>query len=135
MDKSSFETKPIIKGPMHAPLRHDSAHKHVTGSAEYIDDIPEPAGLLHGALGLSERTHAKILSVNLEAVKAAPGVVAVITAADIPGFNDIASTGQHDEPLLATDLVQFHGQPIFAVLAETRDQARRARNILPPRHP
>ena len=126
MDKSTFETKPIIKGPMHAPLRHDSAHKHVTGSAEYIDDIPEPAGLLHGGLGLSERAHAEILSVDLDAVRSAPGVVAVITAADIPGFNDVATTGQHDEPLLATDLVQFHGQPIFLVVAETRNAARRA---------
>ncbi len=129
MDKSAFETKPVIDGPMHAPLRHDSAHKHVTGSAEYIDDIPEPAGLLHGGLGLSERAHAEIVSIDLDAVKAAPGVVAVITAADIPGFNDVASTGQHDEPLLATDLVQFHGQPIFAVIAQTRKQARRAARL------
>ncbi len=59
MDKSTFETKPVITGPMHVSLRHDSAHKHVTGSAEYIDDIPEPAGLLHAALGLSDRAHAK----------------------------------------------------------------------------
>jgi xanthine dehydrogenase large subunit len=126
MDKSSFETKPVINGPMHASLKHDSAHKHVTGSAEYIDDIPEPAGLLHGGLGLSDRAHAQIVSLDLDAVKSAPGVVCVLTAADIPGFNDVASTGQHDEPLLATDLVQFHGQPVFAVIAQTRDQARRA---------
>ncbi|RWX78715.1 xanthine dehydrogenase molybdopterin binding subunit [Neorhizobium lilium] len=129
MDKSSFDTQPVINGPMHTSLQHDSAHKHVTGSAEYIDDIPEPAGLLHGGLGLSDRAHAQIVSIDLDAVKTAPGVVAVITAADIPGFNDVASTGQRDEPLLATDLVQFHGQPIFAVIAETRDQARRAARL------
>jgi xanthine dehydrogenase large subunit len=126
MDQSTFETKPVIAGPMHVSLKHDSAHKHVTGTAEYIDDIPEPAGTLHGGLGLADRAHAQIVSVDLDAVRAAPGVVWVITAADIPGFNDIASTGRHDEPLLATDLVQFHGQVIFAVIAETRDQARRA---------
>jgi xanthine dehydrogenase large subunit len=129
MDKSTFETKPAIKGPMHSSLKHDSAHKHVTGSAEYIDDIPEPSGTLHGGLGLSDRAHAEIVSVDLSAVKAAPGVVWVMTAADIPGFNDVASTGQHDEPLLATAKVEFHGQPIFAVIAETRDQARRAATL------
>ena len=129
MDKSTFETKPIIKGPMHSALKHDSAHKHATGSAEYIDDIPEPAGTLHGGLGLSDRAHAEIVSIDLSAVKAAPGVVWVMTAADIPGFNDVASTGQHDEPLLATTTVEFHGQPVFAVIAETRDQARRAATL------
>ncbi len=129
MDSSSFDAKSVIDGPMHVSLQHDSAHKHVTGSAEYIDDIPEPAGLLHGGLGLADRAHAEILSIDLDAVRAAPGVVAVITAADIPGVNDVAATGRHDEPLLATDLVQFHGQPIFAVIAQTRDQARRAARL------
>jgi xanthine dehydrogenase large subunit len=129
MDKSTFETKPLISAPLHVSLKHDSAHKHVTGTAEYIDDIPEPAGTLHAGLGLSDRAHAEILSIDLDAVKTAPGVVWVITAADIPGENDVAATGQHDEPLLATDRVQFHGQVIFAVIAETRDQARRAAKL------
>jgi xanthine dehydrogenase large subunit len=129
LDKSTFETKPVINGSMHSPLRHDSAHKHVTGTADYIDDIPEPAGTLHASLGLSSRTHAEILLLDLDPVRSAPGVVSVLTAADIPGFNDVASTGQHDEPLLATDRVQFHGQPIFAVIAQTRDQARRAATL------
>ena len=129
MDKSTFKTKPVINGPMHTSLKHDSAHKHVTGSAEYIDDIPEPAGTLHGGLGLADRAHAEIVSIDLSAVRAAPGVVWVMTAADVPGENDVASTGQHDEPLLATKDVQFHGQPIFAVFAETRDQARRAARL------
>ncbi len=42
MDTTTFETKNAINGPMHSSIRHDSAHKHVTGTAEYIDDIPEP---------------------------------------------------------------------------------------------
>lgn len=129
MDTTTFETKNAINGPMHSSIRHDSAHKHVTGTAEYIDDIPEPAGTLHAALGMADRAHAEILSINLEAVRAAPGVVDVITASDIPGINDVASTGQHDEPLLATDKIEFHGQPIFAVIGETRDQARRAARL------
>src|SRR3546814_16508970 len=78
---------------------------------------------------MAERAHAQIVSLDLDAVKAAPGVVWVITGDDIAGVNDIASTAQHDEPLLATTKVQFHGQPIFAVIAETRDQARRAERL------
>ncbi|MHA7968379.1 xanthine dehydrogenase molybdopterin binding subunit [Rhizobium sp. CAU 1783] len=126
MHKPTYETYKYVSGPMHQPLRHDSAHKHVAGSAEYIDDIPEPAGLLHGALGMSDRAHAEILSVDLSAVKTYPGVVAVLTADDVPGVNDVSSGGRHDEPLLAKDKVEFHGQPVFAVIAETRDAARRA---------
>jgi xanthine dehydrogenase large subunit len=98
----------------------------VTGEALYVDDLPEPTGLAHLYLGLAERAHAKIRSLDLDAVRAAPGVLAVLTAADIPGVNDMSSTGRHDEPLLAADLVSYHYQPIFAVIAETRDAARRA---------
>ena len=47
-----------ISGGVATDRRHDSAHKHVTGTAVYIDDMPQPAGLLHGCLGLSTATHA-----------------------------------------------------------------------------
>ncbi|MFN7012414.1 MAG: molybdopterin cofactor-binding domain-containing protein, partial [Allorhizobium sp.] len=129
MHKPTFETYKLINGPMHQSLKHDSAHKHVAGSAEYIDDIPEPAGLLHGALGMSDRAHAEILSVDLSAVKTYPGVVCVLTAKDVPGVNDVSSGSRHDEPLLAEHKVEFHGQPVFAVIAETRDAARRAARL------
>jgi xanthine dehydrogenase large subunit len=118
-----------IAGGVAAEQRHDSAHKHVAGSAVYIDDMPEPAGTLHGCLGLSTVTHGRIVSMDLSAVRAAPGVVDVLTARDIPGENDISSTGRHDEPLLAEDKVQFFGQPVFCVIAETREQARRATRL------
>ena len=59
-------------------------------------------------------------------MRAAPGVVCVLTAADVPGENDVSPTHRHDEPMLATDLVEFVGQPMFAVAARTREQARRA---------
>jgi xanthine dehydrogenase large subunit len=129
MDKSTFEERKVISGSMHGALRHDSAHKHVTGAADYIDDIPEPAGLLHGALGLSDRAHAEIAAIDLSAVEAFPGVVWVFTGKDIPGINDVSSNGMHDEPLLADTKIEFHGQPIFAVIAETRDVARRAARL------
>jgi xanthine dehydrogenase large subunit len=58
-----------------------------------------------------------------------PGVVAVLTADDIPGVNDISPTGRNDEPVFAQHRVEYHGQPIFAVIAETRDQARRAAQL------
>ncbi|TAN11565.1 MAG: xanthine dehydrogenase molybdopterin binding subunit [Rhizobiaceae bacterium] len=115
-----------IAGGVATAQRHDSAHKHVTGTAVYIDDMPEPAGTLHGCLGLSTATHATIRSMDLSAVRAAPGVVDVLTAEDVPGENDISPTGLHDEPILAEGKVQFHGQPVFCVIARTREEARRA---------
>src|SRR5690606_23484146 len=89
-------------------------------------DLLEPVGTLHAYLGLSTVAHGRIRSLDLSKVREAPGVHLVLTAEDIPGVNDISPSGLHAEPLLATDEVQFHGQPIFAVVAETRDQARRA---------
>ncbi len=118
-----------IQGGAHDPRTHDSARRHVTGEALYIDDLPEPAGLLHIQLGLSAKAHARIVSVDLAPVRAAEGVVCVLTAADVPGENDVSPTHRHDEPLLATDLVEFVGQPIFAVAAVTREQARRAARL------
>jgi xanthine dehydrogenase large subunit len=115
-----------IAGGVATDQRHDSAHKHVTGQAVYIDDMPEPAGTLHGCLGLSTVAHGTIRAMDLSAVRAAPGVVDVLTGEDVPGENDISPTGRHDEPVLAVGKVQFHGQPIFCVIAETREQARRA---------
>ena len=115
-----------ISGGVATDRRHDSAHKHVTGEAVYIDDMPEPAGTLHGCLGLSTVAHGAIIAMDLAAVRAAPGVVDVLTAGDIPGINDISPSGRHDEPVLAEGKVQFFGQPVFAVIAETREQARRA---------
>ena len=104
---------------------HESAILHVLGEATYTDDIPEAQDTLHAALGLSPKAHARILSINLEPVKAMPGVVAVYTYNDIPGTNDCGPI-IHDDPILADGLVQYVGQPIFIVVADTHDNARRA---------
>jgi len=125
----TLELAETIRGGVHVEQRHDSAHKHVTGLAEYTDDIAEPVGTLHAYLGLADRAHAEIVAIDLDAVRAAPGVVDVLTAVDIPGRNDISPTGKHDDPVLAEDKVEFHGQPLFAVIAETRDAARRAATL------
>ena len=104
---------------------HESAHLHVQGNAPYIDDLPELAGTLHAALGLSPIAHGRVVSMSLDAVRAMPGVVAVLTAEDIPGPNDCGPV-MHDDPILADGLLQYAGQPVFAVIATTRDAARRA---------
>jgi xanthine dehydrogenase large subunit len=115
-----------IAGGVATDQRHDSAHKHVTGTAVYIDDMPEPAGTLHGCLGLSAVAHGRITAMDLSAVRNAPGVIDVLTARDVPGENDISPTGRHDEPVLADGVVQFFGQPVYCVIATTREAARRA---------
>ncbi len=115
-----------ISGGVHEAIVHDSALKHATGAAVYIDDMPEPRGTLHLAVGLSDIAHGRIHSLELGAVREAPGVVDVITVADIPGLNDTSPTHSGDDPVLADGNILFHGQPVFAVAAETRDAARRA---------
>ncbi len=87
-----------VKGGVRSPEVHDSAAKHVTGEAVYIDDMAEPVGTLHAYLGLSEVARGTIDAMDLDAVRAAPGVVCVLTADDVPGHNDISPTGKHDDP-------------------------------------
>jgi xanthine dehydrogenase large subunit len=110
---------------VYQPLPHDSGAKHVQGAAEYIDDIPEPNGTLHIAIGGAPVARGIIRRIDLSDVQSAPDVVAVITAAHIPGKNDI-SPSNADEPVFAHDRIDFHSQPVFAVVAKTRDAARRA---------
>jgi len=107
---------------------HESAELHVLGQATYTDDIPEVQGTLHAALGLSSKAHAKIAAIDLAAVRASRGVVAVLTVADIPGTNDCGPI-IHDDPILADGLVMYVGQPIFIVVADTHDNARRAARL------
>jgi len=104
---------------------HESAHLHVAGGATYVDDIAELAGTLYAAPGTSQRAHACIKSINLDAVNNAEGVVAVFTAKDIPGHNDCGPIIK-DDPILADGLVQYFGQPIFLVIATTVIAARKA---------
>ncbi|MBL8453296.1 MAG: molybdopterin-dependent oxidoreductase, partial [Zoogloea sp.] len=111
-----------------AGLAHESAHLHVTGRATYVDDIPVPAGTLHAALGLSTIAHGHLLKLDLSAVRSAPGVRDVIVAADIPGINDCGPV-KHDDPILCAGEILFHGQPLFAVAADSHDAARRAARL------
>ena len=106
-------------------LPHDSAARHVQGIAAYVDDLPEPAGTVHVAPGRAGMARGAIRALDLGPVLAGPGVLAALTANDIPGTNDWSPVPGGD-PILAAGEVLFHGQAIFAVVATTRDAARRA---------
>ncbi|MFT4924517.1 MAG: xanthine dehydrogenase large subunit [Phenylobacterium sp.] len=125
--QTSPQTRPpaTAQGGVGKSKKHESAEKHVSGEAIYIDDRPSLRGQLHAAVGQSAHAHAKIISIDLTAVKAAPGVVAVITVDDVPGHVDIGPVFPGD-PVLAQGLVEFVGQPIFAVAATSHDLARKA---------
>jgi xanthine dehydrogenase large subunit len=118
-----------IRGGVHASVKHDSAAGHTNGQALYLDDIPAVPGTLETALVLSPHPHARIVSIDVSSARAAEGVAAVVTAADIPGKNDIAPI-RTDEPLLAAGLVEHEGQIIAAIAAATLDQARAAAKLV-----
>ena len=104
---------------------HDSAAKHTTGEALYVDDRLEFPNQLHLYARLSEHAHARILRIDTAPCYAIPGVALVITAKDVPGELDIGPVLPGD-PLLADDTVQYVGQPVLAVAADSLDNARRA---------
>ena len=116
-----------IAGDIRTAREHDSAHKHVSGTAVYVDDIRVPDDTLVVLIGQSPHAHARITGIDLAAVAAADGVVAVLTHADIPGRND-CSPVYGDDPILAEDVVSYAGQAVFAIVAETM---RAARDALP----
>ena len=111
----------------HSPLlrseKHESAIRQVSGSARYVDDIPAPASLCYASVGVTNVASGTLTSLDLSAVKQSPGVIDVITISDIPGHTDIGPVFGGD-PILLDKEVKFHGQPVFAVLAETQEQAR-----------
>ena len=116
-----------ITGDIRTAREHDSAHKHVSGNAVYVDDISVPDDTLVVLIGQSPHAHARITGMDLSAVAAANGVVAVLTHADIPGRND-CSPVYGDDPILAEEVVSYVGQAVFAIVAETM---RAARDALP----
>ncbi len=111
-----------IRGAVHTNMRHDSAVKHVTGRAVYIDDMPVPPNCQETALVLSPYASARIVSIDTSEAAGMPGVSAVISAKDIPGINDIAPVFA-DEPMLADATADYAGMPVAAVAAYTYDQA------------
>ena len=117
-----------VDGGAGAVRKHDSAAKHVTGEALYIDDMPEPHGVLHVHIAQSTVAHAMITKMELAQVAAAHGVAGVFTAADIPGHNDVSPI-VGDDPMFADGTISYWGQSLFAVAAETLEQARAAADL------
>ena len=109
-------------------LPHDSAHLHVSGRAAYTDDLPEPRDLLHLAVGMSSKAHAKIEAIDLTAVRGESGVVDVCLATDIEGDNNYGGF-LPDDPILSPGIVQYVGQPVFVVAADSADAARKAARL------
>ncbi|MFC2144561.1 xanthine dehydrogenase molybdopterin binding subunit [Acidobacteriota bacterium] len=98
---------------------------HTRGESLFVGDLPDPPGLLHAAVHASPIPHGRI--VRLDTIPAAEidGVACILTAADIPGENQIGGIVL-DEPLLAEGEVHFAGQPIVAVIADSPRRARQA---------
>ena len=108
-------------------ITHESAHLHVSGKANYVDDIPEIEGTLYAGLGLAEIAHGKIINMDLSAVWQAEGVVSVLTGAEL--LHNNCGPVVADEPIIATDTVSFFGQVIFVVVAKTYQQAQQASRL------
>ena len=112
----------LLKGQS---IPHDSANKHVTGLAQYTDDISEPLNTLHGAIGWSKKAHAIIKKIDLKDVKESEGVISVVSYKDIPGRNDVGPVFDGD-PIFPKTKVEYFGQPLFAVAATSTELARKA---------
>ncbi|MEM1164091.1 MAG: xanthine dehydrogenase molybdopterin binding subunit, partial [Pseudomonadota bacterium] len=120
--------------PIHAPLPHDSAFKHVAGTAVYADDVPEPRDMLNGYLLLSPVACGTVAPLDLAKARAVAGVAGVYTADDVPGENDTGPV-VHDEPMLAGSEtahgeILFAGLPIALIAAETLAAARAAARLI-----
>lgn len=120
-----YWTKPDGEEAVGAPTMHTSAELQVSGEAQYTDDTPRPAGTLHAAMILSDRPHARLLSIDVTAAAAHPGVAGVYTAADVPGHNLIGPV-VHDEFLFVPigEEVTCACQALGVVVGETEAAAR-----------
>jgi xanthine dehydrogenase large subunit len=110
-------------------MNHLDPVRHVRGESQYLDDVPTQRGTLYAAVFESPLAHGQLLGLDLKAALAAPGVVRIITAADIPGHNQIGGIVP-DEPLLAEGQVHFRGQPVALVLARSERQAHAALHLI-----
>ena len=109
--------------------KHIDSHLHVRGESQYVDDVPPPPEMLHAAVFGSPKAHGIITRLATDAARAAPGVVAVLTAGDIPGVNRFGPILE-DEQLLVEREVCFIGHPIALVVARSAHQARQARELI-----
>lgn len=114
---------------MHQQIPHESATLHVSGEALYIDDLPSSPTTLIGRVVYSPHAHARIVSYDLSRARVTPGVVAVLSAKDIPGHNEMGPVVK-DEPCLADGAVTFVGQAVFLIAAGTDAECRAAEKLI-----
>lgn len=106
-------------------MKNTDVPLHVRGESIFLDDIGRPEGLLTAVVFPSPVAHGKITRLDVERAKSFPGVVEVLTAADIPGENQIGAIIR-DEELLPEESVHFIGQPVAIIIAESRRLAEKA---------
>uniref|UniRef100_A0A8C1YA85 Aldehyde oxidase 5 n=1 Tax=Cyprinus carpio TaxID=7962 RepID=A0A8C1YA85_CYPCA len=124
----SFQLVPETQSsndPVGRPNVHQAALQQATGEAVYYDDIPSVKGELFVSMVTSTRAHAKIISIDASVALAMSGVVTFISAKDVPGQNRRLWFNNPEE-LFAEEEVICVGQIIGAIVAETREQAKRA---------
>ncbi|MES2963727.1 MAG: molybdopterin cofactor-binding domain-containing protein [Bdellovibrionota bacterium] len=109
-------------------LPHDSAHLHVAGRSEFIDDRPAMANELFVEIVYATAAHARIKRIDARAAQKLEGVAGIFTADDL--HLNLWGTIFKDQPLLAKDEVRFYGEGIVVIAAETREIARRARDLV-----
>ena len=126
-DRTSVPDKKITRflSPRPESSAHESAHKHVTGEANYVDDVAQQQAMLEVWPVCSPHAHAKILLRDASQARAMPGISAVLLAEDIPGLNDVGAV-RHDEILLADNEVLYHGHIVALVVGETQELCRAA---------
>ena len=101
----------------------------VTGRARYAIDLTLP-GMAHGAVVRSDRAHARILSIEVEEAEALPGVLKVVTGANVAPLDPRFGHVVRDHPALAIDRVLYHGEPVALVVADTRRAAERGARLV-----
>ncbi len=124
INKTELKTSQVGKS-----IKHESAVKQVSGTAHYIDDKPHPSGGLHGYPVLSNISCGRIVSIDTREAEHSEGVVKILSAADIPGENDVGPVFKGDI-LLADDKIDYHSQPILLVVADSYEAARKAAQLV-----
>lgn len=129
MSATKHPSQPISAPASGRSIAHESAIAQVSGAANYVDDIPEVRGTLYAAPIMSNVAHGRLRNIDAGAALALPGVRGMIQAQDIPG-NPILASFAGDEPVFASNTVQYIGQVVGIMLAETTALARRAARLV-----
>jgi xanthine dehydrogenase large subunit len=121
----SIDAKIVHRSIVGKGIAHDSAARHVSGEANYIDDMPELPGTLHAAFVLSPVAHGRLKGFDASEALAMDGVAGIWSAKDVPGHNEVGPI-LHGETLFAEDIVDHEGRVIAVVAARDFETAYRA---------